>query len=420
MSTPDKNTIPPSESAAKSTTSKAGEKTENTEANNSPGAATSLAPEDGPMETAVAPGSSTPGNDIAPPPDVERSDFERLDGLVRSGVAAACAIGGPLTEIYERGLWKAGGYRTWEGYCREVLGMSKSQAHRLMEHSKLVLELSETSPIGDVSIDIAEMPESALRPLKKIKDADARRHALMKAVKDANGRPTAKTVAKWAAKYLTESDESSAAAGPEMESQDATGKDQDDAIEVEVVEVAEGVEGVEVAEAGEAVEDTDSPLQEADTNDEEASTPQADMLLKNVPPTDAVIKSLTALIGSVEKLLDDGGDPAEGDVEQIRQLTEKLGPSLCKLLPAIAPMVVPSVPSDPEIEVEAEVIDDDASDASSELPNKWICKKWLMTLSQIRSEAHGENRKEVIIKFANEVETGIRSLKKEQPAATNA
>ena len=293
MATPDKNTIPPSGSAAKKSTSQATAKTDATEVNNSPGAATVLLPKDGLLETAVTPGSSTPGNDIAPLPDVERSDFERLDGLVRSGVAAACAIGGPLTEIYERGLWKAGGYRTWEGYCREVLGMSKSQAHRLMEHSKLVLELSETSPIGDVSIDIAEMPESVLRPLKKIKDAASRRHALMKAVKDANGRPTAKIVAKWTAKYLSESDEPAAAAAcPEMESQDATCKDQDDAIEVEVVEVAkadetdetdetdEAVETVEVVEAVETDEDTASPLQEVDTIDEETSTPPNNMFLK--------------------------------------------------------------------------------------------------------------------------------------------
>lgn len=111
--------------------------------------------------------------------------------MVRKGVAAFLETGKALAEIHDRDLWKAGGHGTWEGYCREVAGMSKPHAHRLVEASRIAGELAESLPIGNDSIPVSE---SQVRPLQRLDDPELRKQAWQAAVVKAGGQPTAREV----------------------------------------------------------------------------------------------------------------------------------------------------------------------------------------------------------------------------------
>jgi len=158
-----------------------------------------------PQKPVSPPAAETPESDIIPPaPDndnaivsdahTDTADFERLDKLVRDGMAAFIEVGTALAEIHERKLWKAGGHDTWEGYCREKLGMSKPYVHRLVTASGIALELAESLPIGNDSPQILPATESQVRPLQRLGDPQQRLHAWEMAVGKAGGQPTAKAV----------------------------------------------------------------------------------------------------------------------------------------------------------------------------------------------------------------------------------
>jgi len=125
----------------------------------------------------------------------DKAAFKRLDKIVRKGVAAFMEAGTALLEIHERKLWKGGGFSSWESYCRSVAGMSKSHAHRLLQASRIALELAEPSPIGDALPLLQPVGESQLRPLHRLDDREQRKQAWRVAVEKAGGQPTALEVA---------------------------------------------------------------------------------------------------------------------------------------------------------------------------------------------------------------------------------
>lgn len=130
---------------------------------------------------------SSSGNDV--------KEFTRLHKVVSKGFAAFMEAGMALREIHDRELWKAGGFKTWEAYCRETAGSSRSYVHRLMSAAQLAEELSSTLPNGDATRGILPRNESQVRPLSKLSDAAQRQEAWSLAVSKANGsQPTAKIV----------------------------------------------------------------------------------------------------------------------------------------------------------------------------------------------------------------------------------
>lgn len=138
--------------------------------------------------------------DVSSP--VEKADFKRLDEIVRQGVAAFMEAGKALAEIHERKLWKAGGHLTWETYCREVAGMSKPHAHRLVEASRIAMELAESLPIGNDLPQTIPVSESQVRPLQRLEDATTRRKVWESAVEKAGGQPTAREVIEAVVEFL--------------------------------------------------------------------------------------------------------------------------------------------------------------------------------------------------------------------------
>lgn len=57
--------------------------------------------------------------------------------------------GKALIEIQEKKLWRTGKWETWEDYCREVAGLSKSYASRIINATRLASDLCEKLPIGN-------------------------------------------------------------------------------------------------------------------------------------------------------------------------------------------------------------------------------------------------------------------------------
>lgn len=122
----------------------------------------------------------------------ERAEFRRLDKIVRKGVEAFMECGKALIEIQDKKLWRAGGSPTWEDYCCQVAGLSKSYAHRIIKATRVALELGTELPIGN---SVAPISESQVRPLLKLPEVEQKALAWTTAVEKVAGRqPTAADV----------------------------------------------------------------------------------------------------------------------------------------------------------------------------------------------------------------------------------
>lgn len=120
----------------------------------------------------------------------DRRDFVRLDKAVRRGAAAFLECGLALAEIHDRKLWKAGTHATWESYVREVLGMSKPYAHRLVTAARIATHLAESLPIGNDLPRVLPLSESQIRPLGRLKNPELWTPAWDLATERADGQPT--------------------------------------------------------------------------------------------------------------------------------------------------------------------------------------------------------------------------------------
>lgn len=158
-----------------------------------------------------------PSNDLRPVPEAaprgrknkqeildatpeEKREFKRLDKIVRRGVESFMECGKALIEIQEKKLWRAGGWPTWEEYCRQVAGLSKSYASRIINAcritnritSQLELDNSEKLPNGN---SVMPVSESQVRPLLKLNEPEQQTQAWAAAVEKAEGKqPTAAEV----------------------------------------------------------------------------------------------------------------------------------------------------------------------------------------------------------------------------------
>lgn len=121
---------------------------------------------------------------------LDLTDFERLDSVVRGGLRAFIECGKALSEIHDRQLWKAVPGATWESYCKNVAGMSKPHAHRLVGAARIAMEL-ESLPIGN---DLCPVSESQVRPLQRLDTIEKQAKAWGAAVAKAGGQPTARDV----------------------------------------------------------------------------------------------------------------------------------------------------------------------------------------------------------------------------------
>jgi len=136
-------------------------------------------------------------------PERDESDFRRCDGIVRRAAGAFAEAGMALKEIRDRGLWRVGGYPTWNAYCESVKGITRRYANSLISAADLALELREVGTIVPTSAGVAPASESQLRPLLQVRDKEARGKVWKSAVeRSGGGQPTAKVVKEVVSKIL--------------------------------------------------------------------------------------------------------------------------------------------------------------------------------------------------------------------------
>lgn len=114
--------------------------------------------------------------------DEEKAEFKRQHNIVVKGVNGFWKIGGALAAIKKNNLWKAGGFKSWNAYCRSVAGMSRGHAHRLLDAFEFV-KILKTSPRGDV---LPQM-EAQVRPILRLPE-EQRAEVWFTAVEEVGGK----------------------------------------------------------------------------------------------------------------------------------------------------------------------------------------------------------------------------------------
>jgi len=113
--------------------------------------------------------------------DLEKAIHQDLRAFVRAGTA--------LMEIKNSRLYREVGFKTFEVYCRQRLGLGRQHGYRLVTAATLVADLS---PFGDSLV----ANESQIRPLSRLSHPRDRKQAFRLACTWAKGNPpTGKRVA---------------------------------------------------------------------------------------------------------------------------------------------------------------------------------------------------------------------------------
>ena len=131
-----------------------------------------------------------------------RADFERLDAVIRRGLATFIEVGNALAEIRQRELWRDGGHTSWAEYCVSAGGLTKQHANRLILSANIAGSIikAETAvePIGSTPPILPES-ESQIRPLSRVASPETRLEIWNLAVARSGGKPTAAGVSAAAA-----------------------------------------------------------------------------------------------------------------------------------------------------------------------------------------------------------------------------
>lgn len=129
----------------------------------------------------------------------ERTRLAWCETRIERGLATFVEVGQALLEVRDGRLYRAE-HGTFEDYCRERWGMSRSRAHRLIEASEVTgmlpmgntSEASAVSPTGDIPAPSSERVARELAPLRS--DPPRLREAWSEAVEEHGPEPTAAEV----------------------------------------------------------------------------------------------------------------------------------------------------------------------------------------------------------------------------------
>lgn len=124
----------------------------------------------------------------------EKSKLERCEAAIETGLTGAYSA---LVTIRDEQLYRET-YSTFEVYCRERWGISRSRAYQLIEAAKTIESL-KVSTIVDTQDDpgpvLLPTREAQVRPLAQLPEPE-RPAAWKEAVEESGGKPTAKAVQK--------------------------------------------------------------------------------------------------------------------------------------------------------------------------------------------------------------------------------
>jgi protein gp37 len=113
---------------------------------------------------------------------LERDDLARHEAIIEAGLLTFVEVGSALLSIREARLYR-GAFGSFEDYCRDRWGMSKTHANRMIDAAGVA---SNLTPIG-----VMPANEAQVRPLARL-GPEEQREAWTLAVESApDGRPTA-------------------------------------------------------------------------------------------------------------------------------------------------------------------------------------------------------------------------------------
>ncbi len=119
----------------------------------------------------------------------EGKELARLEAIIKKSLTTFIEVGTALMEIRESKLYRP--HDTFEDYCKNRWGIGRTYAHRLMQATEIVGDLSKMLPSGNIP-----ETESQARPLSKL-PKEEQAAAWKEATETApNGHVTAKHVEK--------------------------------------------------------------------------------------------------------------------------------------------------------------------------------------------------------------------------------
>ena len=124
---------------------------------------------------------------------IEKSELSQLEATIEKHLSAFYEVGFALMQIRDNRYYRET-HGTFEAYCKERWGFTKSRANQLIAASEVADNLTTT---------VAKIPsERTIRPLTTIKDPEEQREVFQEAVETApNGKVTAKHIEKTIQEY---------------------------------------------------------------------------------------------------------------------------------------------------------------------------------------------------------------------------
>lgn len=114
--------------------------------------------------------------------------LSELESIIERGLKDFARTGAALEEVREKKLYRAH-YKTFDDYCQDRWGMTRSYADRLILSSRTVANLTPTGVTPALYVEPAS--ESQIRPLTNL-PTPVQQQVWQKAVEDAGGKqPTA-------------------------------------------------------------------------------------------------------------------------------------------------------------------------------------------------------------------------------------
>ena len=122
---------------------------------------------------------------------IEQKEFTQLESTIEKHLSAFYEVGFALMQIRDNRYYRET-HSTFEQYCKERWGFTKSRANQLISASEVADNLTTTVAIS----------ERTVRPLTHIKDPEEQREVFQKAVETApEGKVTAKHIEKTVQEY---------------------------------------------------------------------------------------------------------------------------------------------------------------------------------------------------------------------------
>jgi len=114
--------------------------------------------------------------DEKPLSPAEQDRLGELEGVIRENLKAWYAVGTAMLEIRESRLYRNDDGRTWEGYCREIFGMSHQHADRQIAAARVIENLTPIGVKADGQPDWELLPanEAQARELAALQPEDQR------------------------------------------------------------------------------------------------------------------------------------------------------------------------------------------------------------------------------------------------------